>query len=62
MDRRTTLQEAVFNFRVSSTLTSFYNKSSSVAETGDRLATIDMGRKVKAAVSPFLAGEARVRI
>jgi len=29
------------------------NKSSAVAETGDRLATIDMGRKVGAAVCPF---------
>jgi len=30
-----------------------YNKSSAVAEMGDRLATIDMGRKVGAAVSAF---------
>jgi len=31
-------------------LTSYHNKSSAVAEMGDRLATIDMGRKVGAAV------------
>ena len=33
------------------------HKSSAVAEMGDRLATIDMGRKVEAAVSLFLRGE-----
>jgi len=32
------------------------NKSSPVAEMGDRLATIGMGRKVGAAVSLFLRG------
>jgi len=34
------------------------NKSSAVAEMGDRLATVDMGRKVGAAV-PLSVGEAR---
>ena len=34
------------------------NKSSAVAEMGDRLATIDMGRKL-GAVSLFWAGELR---
>jgi len=33
------------------------NKSSAVAEMGDRLATIDMGQKVGAAVPPFRGGE-----
>jgi len=33
------------------------NNSSAVAEMGDRLATIDMGRKVGAAVPPFYWGE-----
>jgi len=32
------------------------HESSAVAEMGDRLATIDMGRKVGAAVSLFLRG------
>ena len=32
------------------------HKSSAVVEMGDRLATIDMGRKVGAAVSLFLRG------
>jgi len=36
---------------------SFLNKSSAVAKMGDRLATIDMGRKVEAAV-PLAVGEA----
>jgi len=34
------------------------HKSSAVAEMGDRLATIDMGRKVRAAVPFFLGGGA----
>jgi len=34
------------------------NKSSAVAEMGDRLVTIDMGQKVGAAVPPFGVGGA----
>jgi len=33
------------------------NKSSAVAEIGDRLATIDMDRKVEGAIVPLSVGE-----
>ena len=33
--------------------------NSAVAETGDRLATIDMGQKVEGAAVPFSVGELR---
>jgi len=38
------------------------NKCSAVAEIGDRLATVDMGRKWGAAVSPFFGGGSWVPI
>jgi len=37
------------------------NKSSAVAEMGDRLATIDMGRKVGVCCAPFHGGGAGPR-
>jgi len=39
------------------TLFNFWKTSSAVAEMGDRLATIDMGRKVRDAVSLFVGGK-----
>jgi len=37
----------------------FHNKNLAVAEMGDRLATIDIGRKVGGAAVPLSVGEAR---